>query len=280
MTTAFRLAWKVQRWELSLLVGSGLALTAIALLLPSLGEAASGDQRMIVLFLTVAGPVVLGSALGIGLVAGDIEQRTASLAWSLAGSRLRWLWLRVWPVVAIGLVVGVLLGAATARLMDLTSPSDIFMHQMRGPVVAMRFVTAFGVAVLIGAVVRRVMPSLLLAIVATVALSIGTAIVLRDWQEEQATLVPFSERTAEPVIALLDHEFATAAPDGTLTVTEPECSTQAECMEAMAGMTQAMVIVPARTYGSLLAIEAGIAVAILAVSALGTAAIINRWGPR
>lgn len=270
----------MQRWELSLLVGSGLALTGIALLLPSLGDAASGDQRMIVLFLTLAGPAVLGSALGIGLVAGEFEQHTAPIAWSLAGSRLRWLWLRAWPVVVIGLVVGTLLGAATARLMDLTSPSDIFMHQMRGPVVAMRFVAAFGVAVLIGAVVRRVMPGLLLAIVASVALSITTAVPLRDWQEEQATLVPFSERTAEPLIALIDHEFALAAPDGTFTVTEPQCSSRDECTEAYATMTQVMLVVPARAYGGLLAIETGIAATVLVLAALGTAAIIGRWGPR
>lgn len=70
MPTTLRIAWRLQRWELGLLV---VTLTAMALVLPSLGEAGIGDQRMIVLFLTLAGPVLFGSALGIGIVAGEIE---------------------------------------------------------------------------------------------------------------------------------------------------------------------------------------------------------------
>lgn len=41
--TTLRLAWRLQRWELGLLVGSGVTLTAMALVLPSLGEAGIGD---------------------------------------------------------------------------------------------------------------------------------------------------------------------------------------------------------------------------------------------
>jgi hypothetical protein len=75
-----RLAWRLQRWELVLLVASGVALMAVTLALPSFGEAGIGDQRMIVLILTLAGPVLFGSALGIGVVAGEVQHGTARIS--------------------------------------------------------------------------------------------------------------------------------------------------------------------------------------------------------
>jgi hypothetical protein len=280
MLTQLRLAWRLQRWELGLLIGSGLALTAVALALPSLGEAGIGDQRMIVLFLTVAGPVLMGSVLGTGIVARDVELGTARISWSLTGSRLRWIWLRLWPIALVGGLIGVLLGAASARLMDLTSPSDIFTFQMRGPVVALHFIIAAAIAMLVGSVVRRVLPALLLALMITVGAFVAEGVLLQSWLRDQAELVPFAERMSEPVLAVLEHERATIAADGTLVVSQPQCATQAECMEAYDAMTQVMLVVPGEAYWPLLALESALAVGTVAVSMLGTTAITRRWGPR
>jgi hypothetical protein len=177
-------------------------------------------------------------------------------------------------------VVALLLGAATARLMDLTSPSDIFTHQMRGPVVALHFVVALAVALLVGAIVRRVLPGLLVAIVVTTALFITTAIALQPWVSDQATLLPFAERFSQPIIAVLEHDFAIVTADGTFVEAEPACGTQAECMEAIATMTPVMRVVPGNAYLPLLAIESVLAAAVVIVCMAGTAAIIARWGPR
>ena len=279
MLAQFRIGWRMQRWELGLVTASGLALTATALVLPSAGEAGIGDQRMIVLFLTLAGPVLAGSVLGIGVVAGEIEHGTARIAWALAPSRLRWLWLRVWPIALVGAVVGVTLGAATARLMDLTGPSDIFMHQMRGPVVAIHLIVAVAVAVLVGAVIRRVLPGLLIAMVVTTAVFVASASALQPWLRNQAEVVPFAERSEKPIIAVLDYHHAVVAADGTLVETQPVCSTQAECIEAMALLTPVMRVVPGDAYPPLLAIEGGLAAGVVALSTAGTVAIIRRWGP-
>lgn len=275
-----RLAWRLQRWELGLLVASGVALTAMALVLPSLGEAGIGDQRMIVLFLTLAGPVLLGSVLGIGVVAGEVEQGTARIAWALSERRLRWLWFRFWPIALIGVVVALPLGAATARLMDLTSPSDIFMHQMRGPVVALHLVVALAIAVLVGSVIRRVLPGLLLAILLTSVLFVGTARALQPWLREQAVVMPAAERSSEAIVALLDHYHAEVAVDGTLVEVEPRCSTRAECIEAVASLTPAMRVVPGAAYWPLLAMEAALALGVVGLCIAATAAITRRWGPR
>jgi hypothetical protein len=280
MPTTLRLAWRLQRWELGLLVASGVALTALALALPTLGDAGIGDQRMIVLFLTLAGPVLFGSVLGIGVVAGEVEHGTARIAWALTGSRLRWLWLRSWPVALIGVVAALVLGAATARLMDLTAPSDVFMPQMRGPIVTLHFLVALAMAVLVGAVIRRVLPGLLVAIALITALLVGTTLALQPWLREQAVLVPFAERSSEPVIALIEYAHASPAADGGWTLTEPQCGSQAECMEAYAALTPVIRIVPGDAYWTLLAIEGAVTAAVVALSMVATIGIIRRWGPR
>lgn len=278
MVAQFRLGWRMLRWELGLVAASGLALTAMALVLPSTGEG-GGDLRVIVLFLTLAGPVLIGSVLGTGVVAGEIEQGTAQIAWTLAPSRLRWLWLRFWPIAFIAGVIGVMLGAATARLMDLTSPSDIFMHQMRGPIVAIHLIVALAVAVMVGALIRRVLPGLLIAILVTTAVFITTGIALQPWLRDQAEAVPFAERSEEPIIAVLEHYQAIVTSDGSLVESQPDCSTQAECMEAMALLTPVMRVVPGDAYPALLAIEGGLASGVVAFCLAVTVAIIRRWGP-
>lgn len=278
MVQQFRLGWRMQRWELGLFAASGAALTAIALVLPSTREG-GGDMRMIVLFLTLAGPVLLGSVLGAAVVAGEVQHGTARMAWTLAPSRMGWLWLRFWPVATIAAVIGVALGAATARLMDLTSPSDIFMHQMRGPVVALHLIVALAVAVLVGAGVRRVLPALLIAMLVTTALFVTTALAMQPWLRAQAEGVAFAERSDEPIIAVLEHYQATVASDGSLVESEPECRTQVECMEAMASLTPAMRVVPGDVYPQILAIEAALAASVGALCVAGTVAMIRRWGP-
>jgi len=280
MLTQLRLAWRMQRWELGLLIGSGLALTAVALALPSLGEAGIGDQRMLVLFLTVAGPVLIGSVLGIGIVARDVEFGTARIFWSLSANRFRWIWLRLWPIALVGGVIGVLLGAASARLMDLTSPSDIFTFQMRGPVVALHFIIAAAIAMLVGSVIRRVLPSLLIALTMTAGIFVAEGVLLQSWLHDQAELVAFAERTAEPVLAVLEHEFATIAADGTLVVSQPQCTTQAECMDVYEAITPVMLVVPGDAYWPLLAFESALALGTVAASMMVTTAITRRWGPR
>lgn len=261
------------------MIASGVGLTAIALALPSLGEAGIGDQRMIVLVLTLAGPVLFGSALGIGVVAGEVQHGTARISWALARSRRRWLWLRSWPIALIGVVVTIPLGAATARLMDMTSPSDIFMAQMRGPIVALHFLVALAIGVLVGAVIRRVLAGLLVAITLTTALLVATTLALQPWLRDQAVLVPFAERSSEPVIALLEYAHATPAVDGGWSLTEPQCATQTECREAYGALTPVMRIVPGDAYWILLGIEGALTAAVVALAMPSTLAVIRRWGP-
>lgn len=93
-------------------------------------------------------------------------------------------------------------------------------------------------------------------------------------------LVPFAERSSEPVIALIEYAHASPAADGGWTLTEPQCGSQAECQEAYAALTPVMRIVPGEAYWTLLGMEGALAAAVVALAMPSTLAIIRRWGPR
>lgn len=279
MTSTLRLAWRMQRWEMALLVGAALALTAVALVLPSTEGGGGGDARMIVLFLTLVGPILIGSMLGVGLVAAEIEHGTAQVGWSLARSRFRWLFIRARPLATVGVLVCLVLGAATARLMDETSPSNIFMAAMRGPIVALHLLSALAVATLVGAVLRRVLPALLVAIAVNAGILILLSSAVQPWMEERATLVPVEERSVDPVIAVLEYETVSISSTGELTLTEPECDTQASCMAAMAELTHAVRVVPGSAYLPLLGFAAAASLIIVVTASAATVGVITRFGP-
>ena len=120
MTAAdFRLAWRLQRWEIVVLVGGSLLMAAamaavawqlavnrdaIAACYAETGPSLSADCRstiglgnflgssvaVLVGAATVA-PFAVGVLIGAPLLSREIEHRTAPMAWSLAQSRRRWL---------------------------------------------------------------------------------------------------------------------------------------------------------------------------------------------
>jgi hypothetical protein len=120
-------------------------------------------------------PLVIGAVLGAPLVARELERGTAPLAWSLATSRRRWLLERL---VVVGLVTVVLLGLlglaghllAGARDPETSPMASLTDLGARGPSVLVRGLIVFSVGVLMGALGGRVLPALLLASVAAVAI--------------------------------------------------------------------------------------------------------------
>lgn len=120
-------------------------------------------------------PFVGGVLLGVPLVAQEVEQRTAQLAWSLSGSRRRWLLARLAVVGAV--LAGVLsVPALAAGLLEAArvpevDPSVSFQdYGLRGPVVVARGLAALGLGVLAGVVVGRVLPALIVASVSCIVL--------------------------------------------------------------------------------------------------------------
>jgi hypothetical protein len=118
--------------------------------------------------------------VGGPLVARELERGTSRLAWSLAPSRVRWFVARLLPalVVVFGLafVAGAALDRLTAAVEPWTDVANGFTNfGFRGVVLAARATFVFAIGVSAGAMLGRVLPTLLVtAVVAYVGLAGGS----------------------------------------------------------------------------------------------------------
>jgi hypothetical protein len=202
---AVRLAWRLQRFELTVLVGACLALTiGGALVAWQLGNAGaelatcyrtspdsgaadwpcraidgwviqlSGVGTLLTGLGTVA-PFLMGVFLGAPIVAREIEHRTAPIAWSLAPSRRGWLMGRILPVAGIVALALLALGQASEAVLLATPPGEIDARHlgMHGPILAVRGLTVLAVGFAIGTILGRSLPAILLTGLVTAAVFVG-----------------------------------------------------------------------------------------------------------
>lgn len=150
--------------------------------------------------------------LGVAVATSEIEHRTAMMGWPLAGSRAKWLAWRAGSVFVVGLVlIGIMALAAEALAGAEASDSDLgfLSHGTRGVSLLTRAGLMLAVAVAVGAVIGRLVPSLLIGIVLAVGLSAAVE-----------TLPPYGVASTELTAAeIAGHPFSTGhayrAPDGT-----------------------------------------------------------------
>ncbi|MGH2467339.1 MAG: hypothetical protein ACRDGL_06380 [Candidatus Limnocylindrales bacterium] len=124
-------------------------------------------------------PLLAGLLLGVPLVAREIEWGTAPLAWTLARSRRRWLLARALPLaVVLGVVLAV--PALAAQVLQgardpLVDPWLSFTDSgLRGAILVGRGLLTFGVAVVVGAIMGRQLPALIVAgVMAVILLTAG-----------------------------------------------------------------------------------------------------------
>lgn len=144
-----------------------------------------------------------GVVLGSPLVSRDLEQGTAQSVWSLAGSRRRWV---VPRVAAVGLALAILCGVAAAASFSLEGAArplvdpaaSMVGHNLRGPVIVARALMAFGLAICAGAVLGRVLPTVLLSSLVSVAIFFSIGAMSDSWLRAEA--VPLANlQAASPV---------------------------------------------------------------------------------
>ena len=223
MLRAIRLAYRMQRFELRLLLGATLLVAVAALAIawqtralreeqlacyrdaPTAVEGSfdspcsAQDSSLMALeqaaaFVkagVVGTPILLGLFLGIPLVAREVESRTAQLAWTLSRSRRRWLLQRATPVLG-AVVVACLAGGIAGDVLVHAAPwveggdpgfSDWWA---RGPQVAVRGVAVGAIGLVVGAFIGRQLPALLLAGIGTLALFVGATLMVEGWMEAAA----------------------------------------------------------------------------------------------
>ena len=133
----------------------------------------------------------VGLIVGIPLVARDIEHGTAHLAWTLDRSRTRWLLRRI----AFGVLVVAVLLAGLAIMTDVLGaamqPNDdldrsFHFEGNRGVIIVARGILALGVGLLVGAVLGRQLPALLLGLIVTGLLYAAVTLAIGRWNETEA----------------------------------------------------------------------------------------------
>jgi hypothetical protein len=223
MLRAVRLAYRMQRLELRLLLGAALLVVAAALAItwqtravrdeqlacyrdaPTAVEGSldspctAQDSSLVVLEQAAAFakagvvgmPIVLGLFLGIPLVAREVESRTSQLAWTLSRSRRRWLLQRATPVfgaVIVACLAGGIAGDVLVHAAPWVEGSDPGFSDWwaRGPQVAVRGVAVGAIGLVVGAFIGRQLPALLLAGMATLALFVAATLMVDGWMEAAA----------------------------------------------------------------------------------------------
>ncbi len=128
-------------------------------------------------------PGLLGVLIGAPLIARELEYGTWRLAWSQTIPRTRWLATKL-AVVTGGLV---LLGAAMAAVITwYRAPMDRLtghfinnVYDFEGLVLTAYILSAFGLAVLAGLLLRRSIPAMVAAFVPWLAIRLGAEYLLR-----------------------------------------------------------------------------------------------------
>lgn len=135
-------------------------------------------------------PVFGALVLGVMLVGRELERGTTTLAWPLAGSRARWLgsrWLILAATVfAAALIVGLAADAMHEASRTTRAGTTFDLVDLRGWIIAARAVMTFTLSVLVGALLGRTLPGLLVAMVVTFALVLGVDWTMGAWIRTQA----------------------------------------------------------------------------------------------
>ena len=117
---------------------------------------------------TFAAPIVVAMVLGIAILAREIEQQTTNFAWSIAPSRAVWLRDRLLPILLVLLAIALAGGWLGDAFQGLRSRGvDPWRNfeglGLRGPSIAAAALLVFGIAGLVGGLVGRQLPALIIS---------------------------------------------------------------------------------------------------------------------
>lgn len=299
-----RLAWRMQRWELAFLIGGSLLLAAAtgfvawqttvtlegldACYADASGGPLSASCRSLIEWgnvmtalspilqgVTTMVPFAVGILLGAPLVSREIEKRTAPVAWSLSLSRPRWLSLRALPLLISIAVVLLVLGQASEALIRASPPGEIgFGHfAMHGPLVAVRGIAVFSIGVVVGLVLGRVLPAILVTGLVVIALLVGLQLVRGELMRAEAVWLDAVENDFFSGVTIYDSGFTDDATGEHVTFDDAyerfpeEFGPQGSGMPP--GLSQVYLATPPERYPVFVAREIG---ALALVSALAAGA--------
>ncbi|MEX2136991.1 MAG: hypothetical protein WEB29_08615 [Chloroflexota bacterium] len=189
-----------------------------------LGESYLDGEGTVPLSVMGALPFLLGLLGGVPIVARELEARTAPTAWSLNGSRVRWLARQVRP---IGLV---LLAAMTIAAIAAMPVADDWVRWgyggfsaligLNGPLAVVRAFGAFGIGLAVGALLGRTLPAFLFGAALTFAILFALGQAHERWLGtlEPQPIAEYSAETGEyiNIPGAVATSWGWFAPDGQL----------------------------------------------------------------
>jgi len=207
------LALKQHRVEIGLAMTTVIAVAVVAVAIAFVFPSSKAVAASYVVGAMKVLPFAIGLISGIPIVSREYEDRTAQMAWSLYASRARWLVHQAGPVlvvVAIGTAIAAfaVLPAISYRW-TIAAEQEFFDIGTSGAPAVARWLGAFGIGLLVGALLRRALPALAVAAVICLAVLalVGAA---RDvWLTQQGPLFPVDDG-----VSVVQSEWAFLAPDG------------------------------------------------------------------
>lgn len=163
-------------------------------------------------------PFVVGLLAGVPIVGRELEARTAQTAWSLSGSRLRWLLRQLAPIVVL-VGVAVAFAAVAAGVLEATREpwyhsgfNDVTLH---GPPVVARTFGALGLGLLLGALLGRTLPAFIVGALVSLVLVANVSTISYGWLESQKAVVADVSSRESGTWNGWTYGSAWLAPDGT-----------------------------------------------------------------
>jgi hypothetical protein len=236
------------------------------------------------LFAVLVGfPVLAGMLVGAPAVSRELEHGTASLPWTLSGRRKRWLARRVLILAAILVAALIPLGLAADGLEAIRNPTvdasrSFGSEGLRGGVLVARGVAGFGAGLLLGLVVGRQLPTVILGLVASGLLLVGGLAAMDGWSRSAATYVSLDHaRLGDRSIlaALRGHDGRIVSMSDVVDLQPPRPDLPPGTIDDQwiaANFDEVLLVVPGSRYGEEVAIHSallgGVAVAAILASLL------------
>jgi len=188
-----------------------------------LGETFLTGEGTVALSIMGVLPFVLGLVGGVPIVARELEARTAQTAWTLSASRVRWLAHQVAPIAIVLGAVMFLAALAAEPVADASvawGRSASSLIGLHGPLAVARAFAAFGLGLMLGALLGRSLPALILGIAISVALLFAVGMLRDAWTAslEPGVIAEISPDTGEFQLEprALTTGWGVVTPDGTL----------------------------------------------------------------
>ena len=159
-------------------------------------------------------PFVVGVLVAVPIVGRELEAGTAHIAWSLDGSRARWLRRQLWPValvVALAMATAVVATEWLALADHAVGRPALGLLGTAGLPLLARLVAAFGIGLLTGALIPRTLPALIIGLALCLVLLLGIGQARDAWIDGQA---PAARPAEAPEDSWIDTTWAWRAPDG------------------------------------------------------------------